>query len=325
MPLLAVGCGLHIAIAEFAQNVCGLHDTKVATVARLPPPLPSPAAQSDGKARKPSKRDDLESGKPHNGESDDRDINQFFTKTLEKRDGAPRIVGARSSVFINRQSNIRRIYKRAFDDAQRSSEEEERHCAREKVSPDLVKRLVNRGFRIVAVGVDEEADEANATIMAAGRVTSPLEQLASLAENEDFSAATNVRFFVFLLCLCNSIFFFWQMDDAPLLEKLGNVYRRLVVVSAIRADIFELKGTRRPAFGGGARTNFAAAFLDHPFFVGTQFLPELTSRPFAAPKAPYLGLVLAAAGALPAYLSGEFDSKIDWNVRTLQRLDPLVR
>uniref|UniRef100_A0A8C1T549 CTP synthase n=1 Tax=Cyprinus carpio TaxID=7962 RepID=A0A8C1T549_CYPCA len=41
--------------------------------------------------------------------------------------------------------------------------------------------------------------------------------------------------------------------------------------------------------------------LDHPYFVGVQYHPEFTSRPIK-PSPPYLGLLLAAAGGLPAYL-----------------------
>lgn len=41
---------------------------------------------------------------------------------------------------------------------------------------------------------------------------------------------------------------------------------------------------------------------DHPYFVGVQFHPEYTSRPLK-PSPPYLGLLLAAAGKLQAYLA----------------------
>ncbi|TSQ69519.1 CTP synthase 1 [Bagarius yarrelli] len=40
---------------------------------------------------------------------------------------------------------------------------------------------------------------------------------------------------------------------------------------------------------------------DHPYFVGVQYHPEFTSRPFK-PSPPYFGLLLAAAGKLQNYL-----------------------
>uniref|UniRef100_A0A8C4NFI7 CTP synthase n=1 Tax=Eptatretus burgeri TaxID=7764 RepID=A0A8C4NFI7_EPTBU len=40
---------------------------------------------------------------------------------------------------------------------------------------------------------------------------------------------------------------------------------------------------------------------DHPYFVGVQFHPEFTSRPMH-PSPPYLGLLLATAGKMTAYL-----------------------
>ena len=41
---------------------------------------------------------------------------------------------------------------------------------------------------------------------------------------------------------------------------------------------------------------------DHPYFVGVQYHPEYLSRPLQ-PSPPFLGLLLAAAGKLQAYLS----------------------
>jgi CTP synthase len=40
----------------------------------------------------------------------------------------------------------------------------------------------------------------------------------------------------------------------------------------------------------------------HPYYVGCQFHPEFMSRPLS-PSPPFLGLVLAACGKLPNYLS----------------------
>ena len=42
---------------------------------------------------------------------------------------------------------------------------------------------------------------------------------------------------------------------------------------------------------------------DHPYFVGVQYHPEYLSRPLQ-PSPPFLGLLLAAAGGLQPYLSG---------------------
>ena len=46
---------------------------------------------------------------------------------------------------------------------------------------------------------------------------------------------------------------------------------------------------------------------NHPYFVATQYHPEYISRPLK-PSAPYLGLVLAAAGKLQTYLNNTMSS-----------------
>ena len=41
----------------------------------------------------------------------------------------------------------------------------------------------------------------------------------------------------------------------------------------------------------------------HPFFFATQYHPEFKSRP-GKPSPPFLGLILAASGAMDAYIKG---------------------
>lgn len=57
-----------------------------------------------------------------------------------------------------------------------------------------------------------------------------------------------------------------------------------------RCEIFELEG--------------------HPYFVGTQYHPEYTSK-VLDPSKPFLGLVAASAGVLEDYLNGAFEDKTE--------------
>lgn len=47
-----------------------------------------------------------------------------------------------------------------------------------------------------------------------------------------------------------------------------------------------------------------AELRDHPYYVAVQFHPEYLSRPLR-PSPPFLGLILAAAGKLDAYIEKE--------------------
>lgn len=44
-----------------------------------------------------------------------------------------------------------------------------------------------------------------------------------------------------------------------------------------------------------------ADFLDHPYYVATQYHPEFKTRPLK-PSPPFLGFILAASGGLLKYL-----------------------
>ena len=87
-------------------------------------------------------------------------------------------------------------------------------------------------------------------------------------------------------------------------DEIEERHRHRYEVNPDYVDRLEAAGLRFVARDESGRRMEIIDIKSHPYFVGVQFHPEYLSRPLK-PSPPYLGLILAAIGKLPAFLRGD--------------------
>jgi len=215
VPYFGICLGMQCSAIEFARNVCGI----------------------DG-ANSTEFRNQLTPNQ------------QVIIEMLEHASvnqgmGATMRLGRRSSVFLTRNSVLRKLYNRMF-----KTEDfvEERHRHRYEVNPSIVPLLAEKGLHFVGMGVDEKSSEKNF---------------------DQHLPATNSSAGLISLAKDNAPIDCEKANEA-LLDKIRNLCKRGgdgVMAAAIRMEIVELKN--HPYYVG---VQYHPEYLSTPFHPSPPFL-----------------------------------------------------